>query len=380
MTRFSPFLFSLFVFLASTGTARADLVQVKITFETRVEPRTVHVELDNGSGPLPTQVRVEKDTFFVSGFSDVAYTGLVIRLAAKGQPTCVHRFWVGKGPAEIHFLAKSNSEITCPLADFKLTNVIDVQYHDQQWAAFISREVAVLDSISSSLQARFEGGDTLAYQSEEAHNAIGAAKKQIFTRKLRYFQEHPDEYSFARFREVLFGIEGTLEPSIIQVFESFPLRFRQSPEGQEVLRTITGKLQREGSMALDFTAVDIHGTPLHLADFKGKHVLMVFWATWCGPCQEEIPVLRRLHDAYEASDLVIISFAKDDKLEKVKDHVAAKGMDWFQVVNDDALLREYGVWGVPKTVLIDPTGKIAIIDQGSNITRVVGYLKEKIAR
>ena len=112
-------------------------------------------------------------------------------------------------------------------------------------------------------------------------------------------------------------------------------------------------------MALDYTTIDINGTPLSLANFKGKHVLMVFWATWCGPCLEEIPTIKSLYEKYKDSEkLVVISFAKDDNLGKVKDYVAAKNMNWLHVVNNDQIISNYGVWGIPKTVLIDPTEKV----------------------
>lgn len=358
--------------------AESDSTHVKIIFETYTETQNVHIQLDNGQGLIEARISFNNNTFLASTISEVAYIGVLIRIIDAGKPICAHRFWVGKGQAEIRFLAKSNNLLACPLDNFKLTNAIDVQYQDQKFSEFISKETTVLDSIVKSAQARFAGGDTLVHQSEGNFKSMISAKEKIFARKLIYFQNHPDAYSFAKFSETIFNADGTLEPSIVQVFESFPQRFQQSPEGQEVLRTIGGKTQHEGSMALDYKTIDIQGTPLSLASLKGKYVLMVFWATWCGPCREEIPTIKSLHSRYKDSEkLVVISFAKHDNLSKVKNFIAAQNVDWLQVVNDDRILKEYGVWAVPKTVLIDLTGKIAVIEEGSDISRIVDYLGEK---
>lgn len=381
MARLSFFQFLVFLSLATSCMAMTDSTHVKILFETYIEPQNAHIELDNGQGPIEAKISSKDNVFLASALSDVPYIGVIIRYTVGKKQICAHRFWVGKGQAEIRFLAKNTTSLACPLDNFKLTNAIDVQYYDQKFSEFISKKTAVLDSIAKSALAKFEGGDTLIYQSEEYFKSIISAKEKIFTRQLTYFQNHPDEYSFAKFSELILGYEGTLEPSISHVFESFSQRFRQSPEGQEIIRRIKGKTQREGSMALDYKAVDIHGTPFSLSDFKEKYVLMVFWATWCGPCVAEIPTIKTLHDRYKDSEkLVIISFAKDDNLSKVKDYIATKNMDWLQVVNDTRVVSEYGVWGIPKTVLIDPNGKIVVIEEGSNISRTVDYLGEKISR
>lgn len=378
-------LFLLFLTLLPWSTsciAMTDSTHVKILFATDIGTQNVHIELDDGRGPIKAKISSKKNSFIASATSDVPYIGVIVRYTVGGTRICTHRFWAGKGQAEIRFLAKNTTSPVCPLDNFKLTNAIDVQYRDQEFSEFTSKETAMLDSIGNSHQALFERGDTLVYRSEENFKSTVSAKKKIFDRKLMYFQEHPDdEYSFTKFSELILGHEGTLEISISQVFEAFSQRFRQSPEGQEVIRTIKGKTQREGSMALDYKAVDIHGIPFSLSDFKEKYVLMVFWATWCGPCREEIPTIKSLHETYKDSEkLVVISFAKDDDLSKVKDFITAKNMNWLQVVNDDRVVSEYGVWAVPKTVLIDTNGKIAIIEEGSNISSIVNYLGDKISR
>lgn len=108
------------------------------------------------------------------------------------------------------------------------------------------------------------------------------------------------------------------------------------------------------------------GTHAMLNDFRGKYVLLDFWASWCAPCLKEIPSLITLYnEAHEKNaDFVIVSFSLDNKEKAWKEAIAAKGIDLPGWVHGSDLLgwgspaaRLMGVTAIPKTVLIDPEGK-----------------------
>jgi len=119
------------------------------------------------------------------------------------------------------------------------------------------------------------------------------------------------------------------------------------------------------AMAPDFTRRDLGGTPLTLSGYRGKLVLLNFWATWCGPCLAEIPEFAAWQTRYAEAGLQIVGVAMDDSPAPVR-RVAGKYHLNYPLVMGDAQLGERfgGVLGLPLTYLIDPQGRIVGRYQG----------------
>ena len=115
---------------------------------------------------------------------------------------------------------------------------------------------------------------------------------------------------------------------------------------------------------LNFTLKDMNGVDVKLASFKGKPIVMNFWATWCGPCRAEIPSLVELQKTYsaEGKDVVILGISVDDPVEKLKPYASQMKMNYPVLVGNgrDDVQDAFGpLWGIPVTVFIDRDGKIA---------------------
>jgi cytochrome c biogenesis protein CcmG/thiol:disulfide interchange protein DsbE len=114
-----------------------------------------------------------------------------------------------------------------------------------------------------------------------------------------------------------------------------------------------------GGIAADFTRSDLSGNPVHLADYHGKVVLLNFWATWCGPCLEEIPAFSRWQQQYGPAGLQVIGVSMDDDEKPVQHFLKKTPLAYPVVMGDTALAKLYGgVLGLPLTYLIDAHGKI----------------------
>lgn len=117
-----------------------------------------------------------------------------------------------------------------------------------------------------------------------------------------------------------------------------------------------------GKMApLDYTVKDMNGADVRLASFKGKVILLNFWATWCHPCKEEIPDLVALQKEYQ-NDIVVLGFSIDDKPEELKVYAEHYAMNYPVLVGagHENIQEAYGpMWGVPVTVIIGRDGRIA---------------------
>ncbi|HXC01407.1 MAG TPA: TlpA disulfide reductase family protein [Opitutaceae bacterium] len=105
---------------------------------------------------------------------------------------------------------------------------------------------------------------------------------------------------------------------------------------------------------------DVDGKPVNFSQFKGKVIVLDFWATWCGPCRSEIPGYVKLQEKYRDKGLVIIGVSLDQAgPEVVKKFIGDFHLDYQVVMGDDAVAQAFGgVDGIPTTFIIDRTGKI----------------------
>ena len=126
------------------------------------------------------------------------------------------------------------------------------------------------------------------------------------------------------------------------------------------------KPDKERKAAPQFELKDMDGKTVRLSDYKGKVVLLDFWATWCGPCKIEIPWLKEFQRKYRDRGFEIIGVAMDDEgWQVVKPFAAELGINYRIVMGDDATAQLYGgVDALPTTFVIDREGKIAVVHVG----------------
>lgn len=132
-----------------------------------------------------------------------------------------------------------------------------------------------------------------------------------------------------------------------------------------------------GDQAPDFTAKDLDGRPLKLSDYRGKYVLLDFWATWCGPCVGETPNIKATYDAFGKDHrFVMISLSLDSdpaaprKFSRDHDLAWTQGFlgDW----SNDKITPTYGVYGIPAIFLIGPDGRVVATQlRGAKIKEAV---------
>ncbi|MEN6332939.1 MAG: M56 family metallopeptidase [Phycisphaerales bacterium] len=120
---------------------------------------------------------------------------------------------------------------------------------------------------------------------------------------------------------------------------------------------------KAGEAAPLFEAGTFDGDTIRLADFRGKVVLLDFWATWCRPCVAQLPQMQQLHEEFKADGrFVMIGMSLDWDLEKARGFLAEKQLKWPQAslgnMDTSTIVKQYGVGSIPETILIDPQGKI----------------------
>jgi peroxiredoxin len=113
-------------------------------------------------------------------------------------------------------------------------------------------------------------------------------------------------------------------------------------------------------MAPDFTLNDASGNPVKLSGFRGKVVLLNFWATWCGGCKVEIPWFIEFQQTYGERDFVVLGVSLDDDgWRSVKPYIDAKNINYRVMLGNGDIAARYGFQSLPTTLIIDKSGRIA---------------------
>jgi peroxiredoxin len=149
------------------------------------------------------------------------------------------------------------------------------------------------------------------------------------------------------------------------LFKTLPASTRNLPSAVAFKKRIeTAKKTGVGAYAMNFTQNDTLGKPVSLSSFKGKYVLLDFWASWCGPCRAENPNVVKAFNNYKDKNFTVLSVSLDQpgKKQSWLDAIHKDGLTWTHVSDlkfwDNAVAKQYGIRAIPQNLLLDPTGKI----------------------
>ena len=121
-----------------------------------------------------------------------------------------------------------------------------------------------------------------------------------------------------------------------------------------------------GQPAPDFNLEVIHGgTPgsrIRLSDLKGRTVLLDFWASWCGPCREQAPILDALSREYSPDSVSVVGVNTDDTLEAARSFAKENNLSYPSVHDDGEVFLQYQGQGLPTLAVVDPSGNLVAVE------------------
>jgi peroxiredoxin len=130
----------------------------------------------------------------------------------------------------------------------------------------------------------------------------------------------------------------------------------------------TGELKSEGQRkpAPNFTLKDADGNPVNLVDYRGKVVLVNFWATWCGPCEMEVPWFVEFEQKYKDQGFAVLGVSMDDDgWKSVRPYVASHKINYRVVIGSEMVSQQFGeIEALPTSFVLDRQGRIASHHEG----------------
>jgi peroxiredoxin len=139
-----------------------------------------------------------------------------------------------------------------------------------------------------------------------------------------------------------------------------------------------------GQPAPDFVTHDPDGISIALRDYRGRPVILNFWATWCAPCRQEMRALQTVYEAHKAAGLAVLAVSQDqpDMREVVRTYCTTLGVTYPPLLDPEGhVATNYNVFLLPSTVFIHPSGTVAAVHLGAlTATQIEQYLRAILPR
>ncbi|HWI56494.1 MAG TPA: TlpA disulfide reductase family protein [Bacillota bacterium] len=248
-------------------------------------------------------------------------------------------------------------------------------------AADTNAASAELKDLVTKVQAKLKEG-------KKTEADLAPELKEFDTLLAKHKEEKTDDVAHILFMKAMLYLQVLDDPqkgaeAIQQLKRDFPntkpgqnadkilASIKQQEEAKKIQTTLVA-----GAQFPDFNEKDLDGKPLSIASYKGKVVLLDFWATWCGPCVRELPNVQKTYEKHHPKGFEIIGISLDEDEQKLKGFIKEKNMPWRQYFDgkgwENKLAAQYGVKSIPATYLLDGEGKIIAKDlRGEDLDQAV---------
>ena len=227
----------------------------------------------------------------------------------------------------------------------------------RQFKSFEEEETR-LEELNDSLQAK---GDKKGADSIKKVTESFVKNRQGFTKK--YVKQHPSSYVAAFEVYICFDDDNPDAAELETIYNEFTPGVQNCYYGKRIKQILEEANKTAiGKIAPDFTQSDTNGNPIQLSSYRGRYLLLEFWASWCGPCRVENPGIVAAYSKFHAKGLDILGVSLDEKRDKWMEAIKKDNLGWSQVSDlkhwNNNVRALYGVEYIPMNFLIDKDGKI----------------------
>lgn len=231
-----------------------------------------------------------------------------------------------------------------------------IQQDAEAFSVFIKDLTDQRDSLNSNFS------NASVKEKAGINNKRDDLKKQLQNRTAQFIASHPK----SSFNMYLISLEKDYN-EIRRLYNELDESAQQTNEGKKIAQKLETLAKGQVGMQIaDFTQPDTSGHPVKFSSFKGKYVLIDFWASWCAPCRAENPNVLKAYQAFKNKNFTVIGISLDDKAANWKKAIRDDNMPWTQLSDLKGWKNEvsagFGIEFIPSNLLIDPSGKIIAKD------------------
>jgi len=348
---------------------------ITIQFVPKLDTIDLVVWLDDGKGMEVFPAR------FINGKAEInlpVYSKYVFMNMYSPSYKSQKSYFLTKEESAVIFYGKNKSGKEYPFVNGKLTNAEEVINTEEakKLKLFVLKENKDFSDFNDKYKTQLKTNDSL--------KSIYKQKEKIYDQKcLEFIRLNSNQYfSFWLFNIQLKTSKNFPTDSLLAFYKAvlYP-KYKNLFEGERVLAYLsTPPSQRKqyptdyfaldpllklNQMAPEFTSTDMSGKKFSLKQFRGKYVLLNFWATWCGPCVAELPLFNKLRTDFPVDQLEMISVSSDKTKVDCENGIKEFGLNWTNVYQDNALIKKYELDNaIPLTFLIDKEGRLVFMHVG----------------
>lgn len=362
MIHFFKFLILFSVFMGSVKcTMGQNKFHICIQIPDTLGNRKILCTYDDGIKLTNVTDTFSQNKLNISGVFYGKYATLKVDYIINDSVYFFNDYLIGTKPAKLCFWENKENIATAPFKNCTLSNAIEVNktVFSKERSRFSQKEIEEMNVFWDKYGNSMRGNDSLtAIFNQRLYN--------LNRRDLQFIIKNPKDYlSFWFFRTAI--IPGTIAIGnkdkseffrLLKIFNTkFPYQFTSSVEGKATKELLEGKLYAsKNTIPQNFSATDITGKKIQLKDFRGKFVLLNFWATWCPPCMAEIPAIKQIRDSYGINKLQIIGISLDHNYVQFNNAIKKNNMNWIHIYSNEHLVHAFDVETIPSIFLIDMEG------------------------